>query len=69
MPEIECPSCTCRFVSPPAAAWVRCPRCAARISADAAVEDRIRGELYGAPRSGQVTLVRPVHDGLRRSTG
>jgi hypothetical protein len=55
MPEIECPSCTCRFSSAPGAAWVQCPRCAHRISADVVVEERIRGELYGEP-SGQVVL-------------
>jgi hypothetical protein len=58
MPEIECPSCTCRCASPPGAAWVQCPRCAHPISADAAVEERIRGELYGGPRSGQVVARR-----------
>jgi hypothetical protein len=56
MLEIECPSCTCRFVSPPGADRVNCPRCAQQISAGAAVEDRIRAELYGEPRSGQVIL-------------
>ena len=56
MPEIECPSCTCRFASTPGAAFVHCPRCAHPISADAAVEERIRGELYGEPRSGRVVL-------------
>jgi hypothetical protein len=66
MPEIECPSCTCHFSSPPGTDWVQCPRCARAISADAAVEDRIRAELYGEHRSGRV-IPRPrmVRDGSR----
>ena len=39
MLEIECPSCTCRFVSPPGADRVNCPCCAQQISAGAALED------------------------------